>query len=77
MSIFRDWLPADLPDRVKAKEPQRFRECVAGLKADWEANADKGSAKRSLCTLPWVSLISRCPPHWPSSANTSWHSSGF
>lgn len=62
MSIFRDWLPADLPARVSASEPRRFRECIAGLKADWEANASKTGAERSQATLEWVSLIQRHVP---------------
>ena len=60
MSIWRDWLPGDLPARVNEQEPARFAACIRALKAEWDANASKPSAERSQCTLPWVSLFKRC-----------------
>ena len=62
MSIWRDWLPAELAAQVKEKEPSRFTACIRALKAEWDANATKSSADRSQATLPWVSLFKRCGP---------------
>ena len=60
MSIWRDWLPVDLPARVNEQEPGRFAACIRALKQQWEADACKSSADRSQATLPWISLFKRC-----------------
>ena len=58
-SIYREWLPADLPAHVAAAESGRFRACYQGLQQQWEANSSMPSAERSLATLDWRSLSKR------------------
>ncbi|KAL6772361.1 hypothetical protein ACKKBG_A29920 [Auxenochlorella protothecoides x Auxenochlorella symbiontica] len=56
-SVYNEWLPQHLAERVATEEPARYAALVAALKAQWERDSRTLSAAEALrATQPYIAL---------------------